>query len=359
MWMSNARHLAVAGLFVALVGGLAAGCPSSTLVVVDLQTDFVAGLDFDAIELEFDADPIRRTTVSAGESYARPRPIFEQSGLAPGRHRVRVTLVLGTRRYTRTRVLDVQGQHLALVVISRSCIDVVCPTAGDPSATECAAGVCVDPECDASAGEACFPVQCDEGRACGPSATACAEPVCAEGICLFVPREGGCEAGEACVAGEGCVALAVQPDAGAPRDADAPTSPDAFVPSCSGDDDCVAGPCEAARCEAGRCELRALCADSETCCGGVCASDCALVPCAGACSDTCVPGASCSIPGNPCALGRLDCSSGSPSCVVAGPAPAGTACRAAAGECDLPATCTGSSAPCPSGFDCICVASSP
>ncbi len=52
---------------------------------------------------------------------------------------------------------------------------------------------------------------------------------------------------------------------------------------------------------------------------------------AGACLDTCTPGAPCGLPDDPCHVGTIDCSGGTPSCTVAGNAPDGT-------ECDAPNT---------------------
>jgi hypothetical protein len=71
---------------------------------------------------------------------------------------------------------------------------------------------------------------------------------------------------------------------------------------------------------------------------------------AGACANSCTPGATCGT-GNSCGLGRVERASGSPVCVAAGAASAGTVCRSSEGPCDVAEVWTGVGAACPAdGF---------
>lgn len=365
----NERRRCSPSLALVLVGlslaTLLGGCPPETLLIVDVQTDFVPGVEFDAIEVELDGAAAAQVPVSATDRYASPRHVLEAGGVSPGRHQVRVSLVAEGRRYTRTRLLDVERRHITLVVFSRSCIDVVCPDGGDPSATECVAGLCVDPACDEAAGEACAPTQCSAERPCDPLSTPCAEALCAEGICLAVPRAGGCAAGEFCHLEEGCVPLPSAADAGpvdagvrdtgageeprsdasirdaSIRDASIAEELDGFVAVCSRDDECEASLCESARCVSGRCVRESLCGAGEICCSGVCAVDCAWVPCAGKGA-----GALCRGMAGPCDVEEV-CDGVSPTCPPDAFKPAGTSCGSASSSvCDGPDRCTGSSVAC-------------
>ncbi len=67
---------------------------------------------------------------------------------------------------------------------------------------------------------------------------------------------------------------------------------------------------------------------------------------AGGCDNSCVPGEACAT-GDACALGELRCTAGVPECIAVGPAPAGTLCHDAMGECDVAEFCDGTSMVCP------------
>ncbi len=189
-------------------------------MAVDLQTDFAPGVDFRTLDVDVEGLPTIHTSVSTADAFARPGRVFERSNLVPGPRRVTVTLHVGSRTVSRSRVVNVTGRHLVTITLMRSCLDVTCPPpGGDPDAVECSGGRCVNPECDREGAAPCLEPLCDASRPCAPSTTSCMEPSCVEGACLELPREGACPEGERCVSGRGCVAVEVPLDGGPGNDA--------------------------------------------------------------------------------------------------------------------------------------------
>jgi hypothetical protein len=68
---------------------------------------------------------------------------------------------------------------------------------------------------------------------------------------------------------------------------------------------------------------------------------------AGACVERCIGEGNPCVTGVPCEQGLVECVAGMPFCRSLGPAPAGTVCRADAGECDVGETCDGVTTSCP------------
>lgn len=168
-----------------------------------------------------------------------------------------------------------------------------------------------------------------------------------------------CEVGEyACVSGSvECMGT------GAPRpatdvcrpaagDCDEEETCDGTSLACPAADDFLAAGTEC-RADAGECDVAETCNGTSADCpadvfepvGTVCAAG--FCDPTGTCSATCTPGAACPRAGMPCELGMVDCSGATPTCVAAGPAPATTECRAAAGLCDVAETCDGTTTACP------------
>ncbi len=398
MW--TRRWLGLSGLLVVL-SSLASGCEPERVLAVGLQTDYVAGLEFDAVDVEIDASPAGHRRVGVADSFARPRTVVERSDVAEGLRHVRLTLRHGSTIVARrTRDLRFDGRHLVTIVITRSCEGITCPGAGDSiAATECLGGRCEAPDCGLDGAPACAEPECDASRPCAASGVACVEATCVEGVCLALPRDSACVEGELCLPTTGCVPAptgdvdaGLDMDAGARRDGG---SRDAGPPpACLRDEDCPDEPCADRACVSGVCTTRTRCADTERCCGGdVCALDCVEVRCAGLPAGTvcraaegdcdvaeecdglspfcppdgsalagtacgggvcdgagscgaCVEGAPCAT-GNPCERGEFRCGSGHPECVAAGPATSGTLCRRSAGPCDREERCDGVSSVCP------------
>lgn len=306
-------------------------------LVVSLQSDFVAAIEFDRVETSVDGAGEILTSVSAGESFDRPRPLTTYRDLEPGRREVQVQLWAGARRVASRRVMvEFRGSQLVNVVIARTCAGIECA-----AHQTCAGGVCVNPTCVTGAEPSCPRPQCIAPADCA-SDTSCVAPSCVAGICLETTGS-GCASDELCLPGTGCVPRPSL-DAGAARDGgrlDAASPGDAATDATGcGPASCIAGPCETAHCVGGVCERTSTCAETDLCCGGVCAVDCGSVECAGRpAGEVCRPSR------GPCDVEeRCD---GSAACPADAIAPGGAECRAALGSCDAPERCDGASTECP------------
>lgn len=198
----------VAGLVASLAG---AGCSSGRSVYVQLQTDLVAGVEFDTVLLR--SVGTRTIDVDTSDHFGRPVQVGEFAGIADGaRFNVQVELrrdgEVVLERLVQRRVTS---DAVVLVVISRNCLEVECPTASAPAATECLGGQCVEPDCE---GSACVSPECVADGDCRASVD-CVEPLCVEGVCLEQPVDARCEASEACVPETGCVPTSGAVDGGA------------------------------------------------------------------------------------------------------------------------------------------------
>ncbi len=204
-----------------VVGSLASGCAPGLEVAVDVRTDLVSALEFDRVEVSLDGAPAAVSRPGAAEDFRVGVRTAEFSGLSRGRHEVVVRLALGERTTLARRVaLRLEGSVILPVVLTRDCRGVECPGSGTVTDSECLGGRCVEPGCSPLDPTLCAPPECMGDGDCA-SATDCAEPRCAEGVCLEVSRQGACPAGEACVPGDGCVVVpgrdpsdAGPPDAG-------------------------------------------------------------------------------------------------------------------------------------------------
>lgn len=265
---------------------------------VDLRTDFVPGIELGEVDVTLLSDD----ALDRVESFAvRPDArllsgvrVARFEELTPGSYTLRVRLfgAAGERLLERRVNVTVRGETVTTVPVTRACLNVTCEDAG---ASECLNGMCVPPGCTEETPDLCGSTLCTSPSECPASTTACAVAACTDGACFVAPVENACESGQVCVPEMGCVVAPSGADAG--RDASDDVGRDAEV-------------------EVGT--------DASTCDEGV--------PC-----DT----------GNACETGRTDCSSGSAACVSAGFRDATFVCRAAASECDVAETCTGTTASCP------------
>ena len=286
------RHtILVAGL---LITALLAGCPSDRELAVDVQTDFVPGVEFDQIEVTLDGTPAATLDARDTDSFARRRRVLERSDVPSGVHTVRVALLnRGAPLVARRVQLAFDRSRVVAITITRDCREVTCPSSG---ATECVGRTCVPPTCSTLGEIECPDPVCSRDSECAAS-VACSEGVCVDGVCLDLPRTGGCEAGSVCVPERGCVPRATVPDAGPldAGDADASGRVDA-APTCSpsevcanlADDDCDG----ATDCSDTECASSPSCAS----CVGVTCPECQTCEVA---SGSCVPA-----DGGPCATGQ-------------------------------------------------------
>lgn len=245
MSFASARRLALAlaPLAALICVGLASGCaPESRELAVDLQTDFVPGVEFDLVTVTLDDGDPEETAAALTHRYDRPRRVLEAHDVMPGHRTVEVVLARSGAEVARRRIeMSFDRSYLLTVVITRSCRDVTCEVGDD---TECVAGMCVPPDCTRLGQTGCPEVECREDDDCTAGA-ACGRGRCIEGACLELPRHEMCPAEEICVPEVGCIVRPTNDDAGPPLDAgptadggpvdattlDAPSSPpDAFGP---------------------------------------------------------------------------------------------------------------------------------
>lgn len=356
------------------------------MLLVDVRTDFAQSVEFSEV------------TVEVGSEIQRYVPTVSENFLAGARvarfeteeDQVDVRVVLFTSEgdrviQRRARAIVTAGTTIVTVVLSRSCENVECPTAGAPSESECDNGVCVAPECTVESRDACSNTCTDEST-CAVASESCGRNTCREGSCLFEATAGACTADEACIPGRGCVMRApVVSDAGvldvgvadvgvvdvgvdAGMDAgscvsgvacERPGACEEGVVDCSsGEAVCNAsGPTAAGivcRPASGECDVEEVCDGVAT----ECPSDlpqptgtaCSAGFCNGAVCGTCSPGAPCT-PGGAgveCAMGMTTCMpDGTPLCMASGFRAAGVECRAAAGDCDVAEVCNGTASACP------------
>lgn len=197
---------------------LACGAPGLTLTV-ELRTDFVPGVELHVVEtrVEDAAEQRESAALRSDDFVTSARRVAEIAGLRPSRaRRVTVRLLDASRAEiaSRTIVVDHSTSTSVLVLITRSCRNVTCP-----SGQSCYAGRCQLDNCDRDACQA----ECSGPADC--SFASCAAATCVAGACLAEPIAGACSAGLYCDPQLGC-----RPDPTGPRDAGAPT-PDAGPPA--------------------------------------------------------------------------------------------------------------------------------
>jgi hypothetical protein len=187
---------------------LLAACDASDgiTVLVDLRTDLAPGDEFLAVRTEIGA-AIEERPALMGQSYLDGRRVAEIGGLAPGRTSIRVVLLdasggLVTEQHV---ALDLTGDAGVTIVVSRDCLGVRCPAAGEPPDREvCLGGVCVTPECAGPLAEGCPADECATDSECG--AAPCSAGRCAHGVCLSALDDSLCAPGERCDPA-GCVPI--------------------------------------------------------------------------------------------------------------------------------------------------------
>lgn len=199
--------------FVALFVVLA-GCEPGTELAVNLVTDFAPRQEFDEVHVTLDGHAMGPAFgTRLGVAFSRPVRVAEISGVAPGAHRLVVTLTLdGVPVVEREIAVRLSGPLIVPAVITRTCEDVVCPGRRDSaSATSCFGGQCLDPLCeleaegDAGIDEACIVAQCEVDADC-PARGTCTEPACERGACLWFADDARCESYETCAPADGtCV----------------------------------------------------------------------------------------------------------------------------------------------------------
>lgn len=352
---------------------------------MDLRTDLVPGVEFDAVRIT--VDDVVQPLVSAPLNATVERGVrVHEAELSAGRHLVNVTLLLGSEEIVgRNYVIQLERSLIFAAVLTRDCRGVECPgAAGSITDSECLGGRCVDPACDEPGGPSCPTIEpdCAQDADC-ESAIECVTPICASGVCLEVSEIGACPVGDYCDPESGCTAIPVTTsdagmiDAGG-GDVGVPDAGmnDAGCSSASQCDDgidctvdgCSAGDCthtnDDAACGTGMCDPAGTGADPSTGCvaagpcrdraaGFVCRAsrgDCDVEEtCDGSsieCPDDAFTSGTCRASAGDCDVAEV-CSGTGPDCPTDTFLPSSTSCRIVAGMCDVAEMCTGASAECP------------
>ena len=208
------------------------GCdPPAPLLVVDLLTDYRAGIEFDRVEVEL----FPGTTLAALDIPARAAApamvqrhdgpvggtrVAEVTGLPPGSWLVQVRLKLGPADVAENVTLVDFGRTTKAITvrITRECGEAECPGDGSLSEFACLAGRCVDPRCSPESPASCPRPDCELDPECESASTVdCMLGLCLSGVCGRWPDDSRCSDRERCVPDVGCRPLDAGPlDAGPP-----------------------------------------------------------------------------------------------------------------------------------------------
>ena len=191
--------------------GACAGSKGNELSV-DVRTDYVAGIEFDAVWVRVDAQPWETRAARQTENFVRGQRVADIGGLGNGRQQVFVQLRLGETMVAERDVpVDISGDLAITVIFSRDCEGVTC--AGELSA--CVGGRCVNPECTPETPESCPADACTSDSACPSTSPSCLRPTCSVGVCLYAD-DGTCGAGQYCDPTMGCRPRPTDMDMGPP-----------------------------------------------------------------------------------------------------------------------------------------------
>ncbi len=299
--------------FVACLALFLSACASGgSTLHVDLVTDLCPDVEggprcleerFDTIVVSFGRGLTVAREVRSEDAFLDGQRVAELRGLDPGDYVLTVELLSdGTRIAQTSRPITIaDAVHAAQVVIQSECARVRCPMqGGDPSATECVSGGCVDPRCfTPGGGGASCGALCEVGADCAPSVP-CAEARCIEQVCIELLRDERCAVGERCIGELGCFGGVLEGD------------------PCESADDC--GETDFICC-GGECR-QPDCDDGNPCTDDACRREgCVNEPIAAACDD----GVHCN--------GADSCEAGACTVHAGDPCAAGTVCDEAGGAC--------------------------
>ncbi|MFK7985632.1 MAG: hypothetical protein AB8I08_06340 [Sandaracinaceae bacterium] len=199
-----------------LAAALLLACsPETATLLVELQTDYIPGQEFDRVTVvvESGSGIVAERSMPIGvEVDARQSTrIAEIEALPTGRMFITVELRTGPslRATRRIAVNHPGGALLATALISRDCAGVMCPgETGSATLTQCLGGRCVEEGCTPETPELCPSPECESDAECA-STVDCVASECVAGTCLDFPNDDACDEGESCRPELGC-----RPDAG-------------------------------------------------------------------------------------------------------------------------------------------------
>src|SRR5687768_7828144 len=120
---------------------LLAGCGGDDpyTLAVDVKTDLIAGIEFTTVRVTLVAGERRvgqeERGAFVGEEFVRAVRVGEIDGLASGSYRMDAELIAADGRVVLARpvALDIRGDTIVLVVLTRDCRMVSCPPAAGPA----------------------------------------------------------------------------------------------------------------------------------------------------------------------------------------------------------------------------------
>jgi len=170
---------------------LSTACASGAELAVDVRTDYVAGVEFDAVRVTVDGAHEVPLVVVPHDDFADAAHVADYRDFPTGLHHVVVHLSLGRDPVATSDVwVRLNENVLVPVTITRTCSPLSCPVPSHPSATTCYGGQCFDPMCDPT-DAACMADECSPGHACAQVGR-CVDVVCDRGACLRLPRDERC-----------------------------------------------------------------------------------------------------------------------------------------------------------------------
>ena len=187
-------------------------CDSGNLLVIDLRTDMVPGLEFHQARVELEHDQPEGTYRTATIAIPRSADVVgglrltELSNVPSGTVRIRVTLLddRGNGRLQRLTLTELAGDTAVTVMMTRDCRGITC---GDASAEACLGGRCVDARCTPETSDLCpAPPDCAADSECAPG-LACTEARCIDGVCFYAALDERCDMGadQVCSPDHGCI----------------------------------------------------------------------------------------------------------------------------------------------------------
>lgn len=253
------RSLACLAVFLSSCGG------GGRTLLVDVRTDYVAGLEFDTARVTLlSTSEEQRLAARLGDDFTAGRRVGDFT-VGAGDQRIDVELVdpTGVVVAGRRAILAVRSGTFAITVtLSRGCEGLEC----DPTSEACFGDRCVDARCVDGTQPECGEPQCRGAADC--TAAGCATATCLDSVCLRVADDSMCGGGLVCHPDDGCVVPSGvdggTPDGGAPDGG----APDGGMPDAGAPD---AGPCVRAVppcCPGEHDDGTGSCAPEDTCAAG-------------------------------------------------------------------------------------------
>ncbi len=217
--------LTLAALGAAALGSAGCGLGPRVIVVVELQTDMAAGIEFTQVRTQV-GDEVDTLPVALGDTFITPARVAELRS-PTGTVRVRVQLLdeAGLVRGERLVIVRVRRDTGVVAFISAACRRVQCPGEDQTcidGVCQRASSVCGGEPCEPGEGDVCTGSECDHPLSFCPrgvcdddcaedadctSTDPCSEAVCESRVCLGVPRPDACPPGFFCAIGIGCTDL--------------------------------------------------------------------------------------------------------------------------------------------------------